>query len=237
MGAIIKKELRSYYSSPVAYIATIFFLVFSSTWFFYLQRFFAQDIASLRGYFGVMPLIYVILVPAITMRIWAEERKMGTAEVLRTLPYTEVQLVVGKYVAAMILLTATIVLTVIVPISVAPFGDFDHGKTAANYIGLLLLGSAAVGIGVFVSVLSRNQISAFILTALILLFFTLVSQIPASLDLSPRAAAIINYFSLDHHFQGFVTGVLDSRDVLFYLLVTALGLYGASRALLFRKWR
>lgn len=236
ISAIYLKELRSYFSSAVAYIAAFFFLAFTSVWFFYIQRFFAQDVASLRGYFGIMPLVYVLLIPAITMRIWAEERRGGTAETLLTLPFTEFQIVFGKFLAAATLLAVILAATVTVPLSVAPFGEFDAGKTVGDYLGMFLLGAAGIGIGLFISVLSRNQISAFILTALALLVLTLLTQIPASMDLSPRVAAVINYVSLDYHYQGFIKGVIDTRDVVYYLLVVAVSLYASTRVLLFRKW-
>lgn len=234
--AIIQKELRSYFASPVAYIACVFFLAFTAVWFFYIQRFFARDVASLRGYFGVMPLVFILLLPAITMRIWAEERRSGTAETLLTLPFSEFQIMFGKYLSAVSLLGIMLGLTVTVPLTVAGFGEFDWGKTAGDYLGMFLLGAAGISIGLLISVLSRNQISAYILTAVALLTMTLIAQIPATADLPPRAAAVIQYLSLDFHYQSFVKGVIDTRDVAYYLLVIGAALFAATRVLVFRKW-
>ncbi len=237
MAPLVKKELGSFFNSPVAYILGVAFLVFMSVWFFFVYRFPASGVATLRGYFGVMPLVFVVLVPALTMRSWAEERKLGTAELLLTLPYRESALVLAKFAAAFLLLALLLVLTVPVPLTVLPLGDFETGEILGEYMGVLLLGAAAVSIGQFASVLSSNQISAFLLGFFTLLFFSLVHLLAGAFDPPAAAAAFFRYVSLDHHFQSFRKGVLDSRDLVYFLATAFLFQYLTVKALVFRKWR
>lgn len=237
MIAVLRKELRSYFNSPIAYIAIVFFLAFTAVWLFYVQQFFARDIASLRGYFGIMPILFIGLMPALTMRSWAEETKLGTGEILLTMPLSETQLVLGKFAGGVAVLLIAIALSLFVPIFVAPFGDFESGQIVGQYVGVILLGAAGIAIGQFVSAISRNQISAFIVSAVVLLFFTLVSQINALMDLPGWLASVVNYLSLDYHFGSFVKGVVDTRDLVFFVVVSGLFLFLNVRVLVFRKWR
>jgi len=141
---VIKKELKSYFNSPIAYVLVVTFLVFSSVWVFYLQSFFASNIASLRSFFSVIPIVFIIVMPALTMRSWAEEKKLGTMEVLMTLPFRESTLVLGKFIAALSLLLIMILLTLPLPLLLSRFGDFDWGEILGQYIGVVLLGAAGI---------------------------------------------------------------------------------------------
>ena len=152
---ILKKELKSYFNSPIAYIVVIAFLVFSSVWVFYLNQFFAGNRASLRVFFGIIPVIFVIIMPALTMRSWAEEKKLGTLEVLMTLPYREGTVVLGKFMAALTLLVIMMALTLPLPIMLARFGHFDWGEIFGQYLGVLLIGASGLSVGLFVSGLAR----------------------------------------------------------------------------------
>ncbi|NBC28515.1 MAG: ABC transporter permease subunit [Spirochaetes bacterium] len=234
---LFRKELASYFNSPIAYIVVVFFLVFTSVWFFYIQQFVAQDVASLRNYFAIFPIVFIILLPAVTMRSWAEENKIGTVELLLTLPFREGQTVAGKFLGAFALLGLTLVLTVPVPLTISPLGDFATGQIIGQYIGVMVLGSAGIAIGLFISSLSRNQITAFILSAVVLLFLTLVNQVNFILDLPEWLASVFNYLSLDYHFSSFEKGLIDTRDLVFYLALAALFLYLNTKVLVFRKWR
>lgn len=233
---LARKELRSAWNSPTAYAVTLFFLLFTSIWFFYVQRFLAMDSANLRSYFALFPVAFTLVVPALTMRSWAEERKMGTAEILLTMPFSEWELVLGKFLASWATLAIAIALTVFVPLTLAPLGDFDSGAIAGEYLGALLLGSAAVALGQFVSSLSRNQVSAFLAGVVILLVATLANQITLTLDLPLALADVINYVSLAFHFESFAKGVVDTRDVAYFILVAFLFLFLNARVILFRKW-
>jgi len=233
---IIKKEFKSYFNSPIAYIVLVAFLVFSSVWLFYLQQFFARDVASLRIYFGIIPVVFIFLMPAITMRSWAEEKKMGTIEILLTLPFKEGELVIGKFLAALGMLIIMMVLTLPIPLFLSPFGTFDWGEIFSQYIGLLLIGAAGISLGLFISAQATNQLSAFIIGVIVLLFLTLVSQVNQVTQLPPWAAGFFNYLSLGYHFESFGRGLIDSRDLFYYLLVISLFLYLNTKALVFQKW-
>jgi len=234
--SIFRKELRSYFNSPIAYIAVLFFLVFTSVWLFYIQHFFAQNVADLRPYFAIMPLVFIILLPAITMRIWAEENKLGTVELLMTLPFRESEIVIGKFLGAFLLLVIMIVLTIPVPLTVLRTGHFEMGQIVGQYIGLLFLGASGISVGLFLSSVSTNQITAFILSIVVLLFLTLVNRINATADVSTGFAGFVNYLSLDYHFQSFIKGLIDTRDLFYYVIVTFVFLFMNTKVLVFRKW-
>jgi ABC-2 type transport system permease protein len=233
---ILKKELKSYFNSPIAYILVVTFLVFSSIWVFFLQSFFAGNVASLRNFFSVIPIVFIILMPALTMRSWAEEKKLGTMEVLMTLPFRESTLVIGKFLAALCLLAIMIALTLPIPLLLSQFGDFDWGEILGQYIGVVLLGSAGISVGLFVSSLMANQISSFLISLFVLLVLTLVSQVNRVFAVPPWAAEAVNFISFGHHFSNFQRGLIDTRDLLYYGVVSALFLYLNTKTLVFRKW-
>jgi ABC-2 type transport system permease protein len=236
LSALVAKELRTYFNSPVAYIVITSYLIFTSVWFFHIQRFAAADTASMRAYFGVVPVLFIVLLPALTMRLWAEEHKMGTAEILVTLPYRDVELVLGKFVSAFAILCVMIALSIPVPVTIAPLGAFDGGQILSEYLGILLLGSAGISIGLFVSSVSRNQISAFLSGAAVLLAFTLIGQAAIVLELSGAASGFVHSISFQQHFESFVKGVLDTRDILYFLVLTVFFLYLNTKTLALRKW-
>ena len=233
---VVKKELKSYFNSPIAYILVVTFLVFSSIWIFYLQTFFASNVASLRNFFAVIPIVFIILMPALTMRSWAEEKKLGTMEVLMTLPFREGTLVIGKFLAALALLLIMIALTLPIPLLLSRFGTFDWGEILGQYIGVVLLGAAGVSVGLFVSSLTSNQISSFLISLFVLLVLTLVSQVNRVFALPPWAAEFVNFVSFGHHFSNFQRGLIDTRDLLYYGIVSCLFLYLNTKTLVFRKW-
>lgn len=237
VAAIARRELRSYFTTPVAFIVVVFFLVVTAAWFFYAQQFFAQDTASLRGYFSLWPVVFIMLLPALTMRSWAEERRQGTAEILLTLPVRERELVAGKFTAAGVLLLVLVVLTLPLPLSLLPFGVFEPGQIAMEYLGVLLLGGAGIAAGQFVSALSANQISAFLFSVAFMLVITMIGQIPAVAVLPGWLAAIFSWVSFDFHFDSFSKGVLDTRDVLYFAVLTAGFLYFTTKVLFLRRFR
>jgi ABC-2 type transport system permease protein len=237
IAAIARRELAAYFNSPIAYVVAIFFLVVTACWFFFVQQFFAQDAATLRGYFSVWPFLFIVLLPAITMRSWAEERRQGTAEILLTLPFREGELVAGKFAAAFTLLCIVVALTVPVPLSVLPLGSFEPGQITTQYIGAVLLGGAGLAAGLFLSALSANQVTAFLFGALFLLFITMIGQVPAVVVLPGWLSGILSWLSLDYHFDSFRKGVFDTRDAL-YLMVLAGGfLTFNAKVLLLRRFR
>lgn len=240
MGAILvvaRKELHSLFNSAVAYIVIPLFLGLTSVWFFRVHQFLARDVASLRGYFGVVPVLFVVLLPALTMRSWAEENGSGTLELLLTMPFSEAQLVAGKFLGSLSLVLVMLLLTVPLPLTVLPLGSFETGEIVGQYAGTLLLAVAGLAVGQFVSVFTRNQISAFLLSALVLLLFSTV-HVVNSIALLPRVpAGLLNHLSFFYHYQSFERGLIDTRGVTYYLLVAATFLYLNTKVLVLRKWR
>ncbi|MDR2510509.1 MAG: ABC transporter permease subunit [Spirochaetaceae bacterium] len=234
--ALIRKELYSYSISPAFFGVALFFLVFTSVWLFQFQNFFQRGEATLRPYFAAFPLAFILVIPAITMRSWAEERKTGSVELLLTLPYSEWALVLGKFFAALAVIAMLFVLTLPVPISLSALGHFDAGVIASEYIGSLMLASAAVSLGLLLSALSKNQAAAFLGSAVVLLVIMLISQIPWTAGLPQWLNAAIQAVALAAHFESFSKGILDSRDAAYFIVTTILFLFLNVKVLVFRKW-
>jgi ABC-2 type transport system permease protein len=235
--ALTKKELYSQLNSPVFYGIAVFFLLFTSIWLFYFQQFFARNMAALRPFFAAFPLAYILVVPVITMKSWAEERKLGSAEILLTMPFSEWDLTLGKFLSSLAMIAVLLVLTLPVPLSLLPLGEFDGGVIASEYLGAFLLGASAAALGHLLSALSKNQAGAFLGSAVVLLLVMLMNQFTLGLNLPPLAAEAINAVSLAFHFESFSKGLIDTRDLAYFILTTALFLYLNTRVLLFRKWR
>lgn len=233
---LAKKELYALSLSPLLYGAAMLFVLFVSIWLFYFQRFFALDSATLRPFFAAFPLVFTLVIPVITMKAWAEERKLGTYEVLLTLPFSEWDMVLGKFLSSLGAVIGIVILTIPVPLSLLPLGHFDTGIIVSEYFGVLLLAASATSLGLLLSSLAKSQGSAFLGTAVVLLAVMLVSQLTQSLNLPLIAASVINFFSLSFHFESFSKGILDSRDLAFFVLTTTLFLFLNTKVLIFRKW-
>jgi len=234
---IARREISSYFNSPVAYLFIIAFLLSSGTLFFFFERFFAAGQATMRGYFALMPFVLSVLVPALTMRLWAEERRQGTYELLLTMPFRDGELVLGKYLAAMAVIGVTMALSLPVPLLVSMFGRLDPGVIVAEYLGAMLMASAAVAIGQAISGAAKNQMSAFMATVLVLLALSLMSQTTTWLELPGWLAGVVNWLSLSYHFSSFSKGVVDTRDLAYFALLTVGCLYATTRLLSAGKWR
>ena len=234
---LARKEFYQVLFTPAFYGAVVFFLVFCSVWLFYLQNFFASDQATLRPYFGIFPVVFILVIPVITMKSWAEERKTGTVELLLTMPFTEWDLVLGKFLSSLGVLCVMLLLTIPLPLSLLPLGSFDAGTIFCEYLGAFLLGSSAAALGLLMSCLSKNQAGAFLGSAVVLMAVMLSDMITRFFNLSGWLASFINYFSLAYHFNSFTKGIIDSRDLAFFILSTALFLFINTKVILFRKWR
>jgi len=234
---LARKELYQYLYAPAFYGAAVFFLLFCSAWLFYFQRYFAMDQATLRPYFAAFPLVYILVIPVITMKSWAEERKTGTVELLLTMPFSEWDLVLGKFFSNLAVLAVMLLLTVPLPLSLLGLGRFDGGVIFCEYIGAFLLGASATALGLLLSSLSKNQAGSFLGSAVVLMAVMLVNQITISYNLPYWLSVIINFVSLNYHFESFAKGLLDSRDIAFFILSTALFLFINTRVILFRKWK
>ena len=235
--AIFKKELRSYFASPIGYVFILFFLLVSNGFFFFIQDFFRQGQASMRGYFAVMPWIFLFFVPAITMRLWAEEKKVGTLEILLTMPLREIEVVLGKFLASFAFLAITLAFTVTVPVSISILGRPDIGVIVGSYFGALFLGAAYLAIGLFLSSVTENQVVAFVVSIASIFALLAVGIAPAYMNSLGSFVHVCEYVSLLSHFNNVARGVIDSRDVVYYLSVVALFLYLNVKNIESRKWR
>jgi len=234
--AIARREIRSSFNSPVAYAVILGYLLFTGIYLYFIRGFYAAGQADLREYFVIMPLVLAFLVPALTMRSWAEERRLGTYELLLTLPFTEGQLVLGKFLSSFAIAGAAIVLTIPVPLAASALGSFDAGILVTQYLGVLLEAAAAVAVGEWISSLAKNQVSAFVASVLALLCLVLVDRVAGFLGAKGLAAALLNWFSLAFHYDSFSRGVVDTRDLAYYLSASVLFLYLAAWGLTRRKW-
>jgi ABC-2 type transport system permease protein len=230
---ISRREIRTYFNSPVAYIVVTVFTIITG-YLFFTQLLLEQQ-ADMRGFFGSMPLLFMFLAPAITMRLLADERSSGTLELLITMPVRDWEVVLGKFLAAMALICSALALTLVFAISVRVFGPLDRGPTIGGYLGLLLMGGAYVAIGVMCSAFTRNSIVAFIVSFAIsfalFLFGHVVQFVPQALQ------PLVSFLSISKHFENISRGVIDSRDVIYYLSVMGISLLFATLSLESRRWR
>lgn len=229
---VFRRELRSYFVTPVAYVFIVIFLILSGAFTFYLGNFYERGQADLQPFFSFHPWLYLFLVPAISMRLWSEERKSGTIELLLTLPLTMWQAVVGKFLAAWAFIAIALVLTFPIWITVNYLGDPDNGVILAGYIGSLLMAGAFLAIGSCLSAATRNQVVAFILTVVIC-FMLLLAGFPMVLDFfrswAPQGLVdAIAGLSFLTHFASIGKGVLDLRDIIYFVLMIGFWLYASA---------
>ncbi len=231
--AISKREIRTYFNSPVAYIVVTVFMLLAGYLFF--NTLFIEKQAEMRGYFGLAPMLFTFIIPAITMRLIAEEKGSGTLELLITMPIKDWQVVVGKFIAALTLVAVLLGLTLFYAFTLNSIGAIDKGPTYGGYLGLLLMAAAYVAIGVMASAFTKNQIVAFIvafgISFALYLFGRIAQLVPESLQ------PIVTFLSIDGHFEAIGRGVIDSRDVIYYLSMVTVALVLATLSLASRKWK
>jgi ABC-2 type transport system permease protein len=230
---LAKKEFRSYFDSPVAYVVITLFLLIAG-WQF-SSSLFLNNSADLRTLFSIVRFILLFFIPALSMRLISEEKRLGTIEILMTLPIKDWQLVVGKFLAAYLLVIITILLTLIHYITVASLGEPDFGATVGGYLGLILVVGVYLSIGIFTSSLTQNQIVAFIVSFVIIFFFFILDKI---IFFFPGfIATLFEYLSTDYHFNSVARGVIDSRNLMYYFSMMFLFLFLAVQTLESRKWK
>ena len=227
--AVIKKELNGYFGSPVAYVFTIIFLLLCGFFTFSVSHFYESGQADLRAFFVWLPWIFLFLVPAIAMRLWADERRSGTLELILTLPIRVPEVIVGKFLAAWLFISLGLSLTFPLVITVAYLGDPDMGAIGAGYLGAFLMAGAYLSIGIMTSSLTRNQVISFIVSVVICLFFIMAGWSPVTKMLSGWAPLwlidILSGFSVMTHFASLSRGVIDLRDVVYFLSVMTFMLF------------
>jgi ABC-2 type transport system permease protein len=239
MLAIIKRELQGYFSTPIAYVFIVIFLIFSGVFAFYLGGLYERNQADLSPFFNFHPWLYLFLVPAVSMRMWSEERRSGNIELLMTLPVRQRDLILGKFLSAWLFVAIALMLTFPIWISINYLGHPDNGLILASYIGSLMMAGAFLAIGSCVSVASKNQVIAFIITAVICFIF-LLAGMPMVLDLFntwlPQTLVdTIASTSFLTHYSSIKKGVLDLGDLLYFMLVISVWLYATSIVLDIKK--
>jgi ABC-2 type transport system permease protein len=219
---IYLRELSGYFNTPIAYVFGTAALLFNFLFFFLgifniIPAFWEAGQPSVRSYMYLLPVTYIFLVPAVSMRLWSEEIKQGTFELLMTLPVSDIDLVAGKFLAAWTIVSGIVFASIPLAVSVAFLGEMDYGHTAGLYLGSILMGGAYVSMGMTISALTREQIVAFILIFFASLFMFLSDYFIISQHLDPVSARIIGFFSLSYHFSSFAKGLLDFSDLYYYI--------------------
>ena len=224
---IFRKEFRDYFVSPIAYIVIAIFLIVTG-WFFF-SSFFLYNQATLRNFLNLLPLTFSFVIPAVTMRLFSEELSIGSYEVLLTMPVTPVDVIMGKFLASVAFVAAMLVPTLFYPITIMFLGQLDLGPVVGGYIGAIFLGGAFSAIGIFSSSLTRNQIIAFIIGMAICFTLTLIDKM---LFFFPESIlSFITYLGADSHFKNISKGIIDSRDVIYFLSVIFMTLYASRLAI------
>lgn len=229
---IAKREVTGYFASPVAYVFIVIFLLLTGFFAFMVTGFFDRGQANLEPFFLWHPWLYLFLVPAVGMRMWSEERRLGTIELLLTMPITPWQAIVGKFLASWLILALALALTFPIVITVNYLGHPDNGVILASYAGSLMLSGAYLSVSAMTSAMTRNQVVSFIVSLIICLFLILAGWPPVTNMLtqwaSPWFVEMIAAFSVMTHFDSIQKGVIDSRDVLFFLSVIVFCLFTTS---------
>jgi ABC-2 type transport system permease protein len=230
--SVFKRELASYFATPVAYVFIVIFLLLGGAFTFYIGNFYQRGQADLLPFFVYHPWLYLFLVPAVAMRLWSEERKGGTIELLLTLPLTMWQAVVGKFLAAWVFIGIALALTFPLWLTVNYLGSPDNGVIFASYLGSFLMAGAFLAIGSCLSACTRNQVVAFILTVVVCFLF-LLAGFPIVLDMfkvwAPQGVVdAVSGLSFTAHFDAIAKGVIDLRDLLYFLLTIAFWLYASA---------
>ena len=214
---MLKRELSSYLLSPIAYIVGCLFLVFSGLLFF--STFFLLNRAELRGFFSLLPVLLSFFVPAITMRLFAEEKRIGSFETLLTLPVTPLEIVTAKFIAGVVSSIALLLPTLFYVLTASSFGKVDAGPIIGGYLGALFLISSFTAIGLFASSVTKNQIIAFFVSFALCAVLAFMSSFLILLP-SPLVS-LLGFFSATSHFDSIARGIIDTRDLLYFLSVTA----------------
>lgn len=228
---ISKREFTGYFVSPIAYIVISVFLAVTG-WFFF-STFFLYDQADLRSFFDLLPIIFSFIVPAVTMRLFSEEMNTGSYELLRTMPVSSADIVLGKFLGAVLFVAVMLLPTVLYAVVISFLGQLDWGPVIGGYLGAILLGAAFSATGLFTSSLTRNQIVAFISGTALCLALTLLDRM---LFFLPRGALnVLQFLGADYHFRNIAKGIIDSRDILYFLSICFVMLYAAWLAVEERK--
>ena len=233
---ILRRELNGFYRTSGAYILYIMFLVVTSLWIYRIDNFIVRNIADFTVYFSLFLYILAVVIPAMTMGGWAGEKGRGTYDLVLTQPLSTWTVAVGKYAAVMIETIVMILLTVPVPITLSVLGNFDFGQIAVEYAGIVLFSSTIIGIGLFVSSMCGKQMQAYIITLMLLVLMIFPIAVTGSIFDSSKVYNFVEYVSPAYHLEGFGKGVVDSRDMFFYLFSSALFVFLSYGRIEMEKW-
>lgn len=232
IGVIFRRELRSYFNSAIAYVVLVVFLAIIG-W-FHTSNLFLANVASLRLMFELIPAVFLFVVPAVTMRLLSEEKKSGTIELLTTKPLHDAEIVLGKFLAAWALIGIALLLTLVYYVTIALLGKIDNGPVIGGYLGLMLMAGVYVGIGLLASSLTENQVVAFIVGFVLVFALFMLDKI---LIYVPEAlTSIVEFLGIDYHLSNIARGVVDSRDIVYFLSLLGFTIYLTVISLGRRKW-
>ncbi|MEW5986866.1 MAG: ABC transporter permease [Chloroflexota bacterium] len=239
---VAQRELGAIFVQPIAYVFIIMILlitgyIFAAQIAFYVLQFGGGPPPSVANVLGLFTFLAIFAAPAVTMRLLSEEQRSGTMELLMTLPIRDGEVVFGKWLAAFIFYLASVALTIIYPVILIRFGNPDVGPIFSGYLGTILWGAGLLGVGVLASAVSENQIVSFMLAFGLNLALYLAALAGQSFTSNPTITNVLNQFSYEAHLGGFLDGVMTATDVVYYILVTAVALFAATRILETRRWR
>lgn len=220
VSVIYRKELSTYQNTGIGYVFGSFFLLITSFLFFFglgESSFWDRNVASMEGYFNWMPILFILFIPALTMRLWSEEERSGTLETLLTLPFSLWEIVLGKFLSAWSFLCLLLLASLPIPISIWLLGGIDWGVTFSGYLGTVLLGGSYISVGMVVSALTKDQISCYILSLLLCLLFFLMGYQPVLQFFPTAIGTVLAFFSVAHHFDSFRLGLLEWKEFYFFL--------------------
>ena len=227
------KEMKSYFNSPMAYIFLVIFAVING--YFFTQTFFLFNQSDMRSLFNIIPLVYLFFIPAVTMSLIAREKNLGTMEVISTLPLKNMDFVLGKFLAAFSLVLTGLLVTLIHFFTLAQVGtNVDYGAVFTGYLGLALAGAVYSSVGTFASSVTDNQVVAFIIGIFIVLIFFLLDKMLIFIPIS--LTGLIQYLSIDYHLSNISRGVIDTRNLIYFISVAGFFLFMTIRVLEIRKW-
>ena len=237
VATLARKELRQIFLSPIAYAFMVVFVFFVTFMFF--RDFFLIRQASMAGFFGWFPYVFAVVLPGVTMRMWAEERRQGTIEFLLTSPVETWQIVLAKYIGGLVLVTLCVLCTLYVPVTVARYGELDFGPVVGGYLGAVLMGGMCIAICMFLSAFTQDQIVSFLVGVSVLLALVLLGHPYFSSEFGPGSwlGAFARVVSPTTHFESIGRGVIDLRDIYYFVAVTVLFLYLNARVIDLRRWR
>ena len=231
---IFRRELRSFFDSPMAYIFLVVFAVVNG--YFFTNTFFLYGQSDMRALFGIVPLVYLFFIPGVMMGLISREKGLGTIEIISTLPINDRDIVIGKYLAGFVLILMALLTTSLHYITLISVGtEIDHGAVFTGYLGLALVGGVYASIGLFSSALSDNQVVSFIVGIAIIFVFWLMDKM--LLFVHPSLAGIVQYISVEFHLSNISRGVIDTRNIIYFGSVIGFFLFLTTRLVESRRWR